>query len=68
MLLRRAIPGYGRSQLRAKLDALSFGLLVPVFFVVTGVRFDLRALLATPGALALVPLFAALILLVYKLS
>jgi Kef-type K+ transport system membrane component KefB len=40
----------------AKLRAIGYGFLVPVFFVLTGVQFDLRALTAHPSSLALVPL------------
>lgn len=40
----------------SKLDGIGFGMLIPFFFVTTGVRFDLAALLGSPTALALVPL------------
>jgi Kef-type K+ transport system membrane component KefB len=40
-----------------KLEAIGFGFLVPVFFIVSGVTFDLDALTGDAGALALVPLF-----------
>ncbi|GAA1080426.1 cation:proton antiporter [Nocardiopsis composta] len=48
----------------SKMDAVGFGFLIPVFFVVTGVRFDLGALLADPPVLLLVPLFLTALLLV----
>ncbi len=41
---------------RAKLEAAGFGVFIPVFFVASGLRFDLRALLADPMTLARVPL------------
>jgi Kef-type K+ transport system membrane component KefB len=44
---------------RLKLDAIGYGFLVPVFFVASGVSFDLDALLDRPATLALVPLFLA---------
>ncbi len=47
-----------------KLDAVGFGFLIPVFFVASGLRFDLRALFAHPSTIALVPLFLAAQLLV----
>lgn len=47
-----------------KLDALAFGFVVPIFFVNTGVTFDLTALLASPSVLLLVPIFLVLLLLV----
>jgi Kef-type K+ transport system membrane component KefB len=51
-------------RLRMKLEAVGFGLLVPVFFVVSGLRFDLAALTEDAGTLRLVPLFAAALLVV----
>jgi Kef-type K+ transport system membrane component KefB len=39
----------------AKLDAVGFGFLVPVFFIHTGVTFDVDALFGSPATLALVP-------------
>lgn len=41
---------------QAKLDAIGFGFLVPVFFVATGVQFNVDALFSNPSALELVPL------------
>lgn len=49
---------------RAKLDAVGYGFLIPVFFVASGVRLDLRGLLENPAALVLVPLFLVALLLV----
>ena len=48
----------------AKLEAIGFGFLVPVFFINTGVTFDLQALLSSPTALLLLPVFLILLLLV----
>ncbi len=50
--------------LRPKLEAIGFGIFVPAFFVVTGVRFDLGALLASPATVARVPLFLAALVVV----
>lgn len=50
--------------LEAKVEAVGYGFLVPVFFVSTGLTFDLDALLASPVALAEVPLFLVLFLVV----
>src|SRR5438128_1725991 len=52
-------------QFRTKLEAMGFGLFVPVFFVASGMTFDLRALLSSPSTLARVPVFAAALLLVH---
>jgi Kef-type K+ transport system membrane component KefB len=49
---------------RAKLEALGYGFLIPVFFVTSGLRLDLRGLLDDPAALARVPLFLLALLLV----
>ncbi|MCM4082320.1 cation:proton antiporter [Paractinoplanes hotanensis] len=42
-------------QFRPKLDALGFGLLIPVFYVTTGLNLDLPGLLADSSALLRVP-------------
>lgn len=49
---------------RHKLEAVGFGVFIPVFFVTSGLRFNLGALLAGPGALGRIPLFLAALLLV----
>lgn len=48
---------------RLKLEAVGYGFVIPVFFVTSGVRFDLGALTESPSALARVPLFLAALLL-----
>jgi len=50
--------------LKPKLDAIAYGLLVPIFFVRSGMTFDLDGLLESPAAVAELPLFLALLLLV----
>ena len=47
---------------RIKLEAIGFGLFIPVFFVTSGIRFDLQALLDEPSNLAMVPIFLAALL------
>ncbi|MDA1386951.1 MULTISPECIES: cation:proton antiporter [Glycomyces] len=42
---------------QSKLDGIGFGAVVPVFFVYTGVTFDLDSLAGSPAALALIPVF-----------
>ena len=49
---------------RQKLEAVGFGVFMPVFFVATGLRFDLGALLASSASLAQVPLFVLALLIV----
>ena len=50
--------------LRRKLGAVGFGVFVPAFFVTSGLRFDLEALVSDLGTLARVPLYLACLLLV----
>jgi Kef-type K+ transport system membrane component KefB len=49
-------------QFRQKLEAVGYGVFIPVFFVATGVRFDLNALFANATNLARVPIFLAALL------
>jgi Kef-type K+ transport system membrane component KefB len=49
---------------RRKLEAIGFGFFIPVFFVTSGVRFDLEALVAEASNLAMVPVFLVALLLV----
>ncbi|MEU0491060.1 cation:proton antiporter [Nocardiopsis sp. NPDC006139] len=56
--------GEEAEQVEAKMDAIGFGFLIPVFFVITGVRFDLASLLAQPLLLLLLPVLLAAFLLV----
>ena len=49
---------------RAKLEAVGFGVFVPVFFVTSGIQFDLDALFGSAGAMARVPLLLVALLLV----
>jgi Kef-type K+ transport system membrane component KefB len=45
--------------LRQKLEAIGYGFVIPVFFVTSGMLFDIDALLDEPSAFARVPLFLA---------
>jgi Kef-type K+ transport system membrane component KefB len=56
------IRGTDAHEFQAKLDAVGFGFLIPVFFIATGMDYDLDGLLSSPAALALVPGFALLFL------
>ena len=50
-LLVRAIDLTGRTphpQFQVKLEGIGFGFLIPVFFIATGVQFDVRALVSNP--------------------
>ncbi len=58
------IAGDDRAAVTSKLDAIGYGFLVPIFFVVSGVAFDLTALFAKARNLLLVPIFLVLLLVV----
>jgi Kef-type K+ transport system membrane component KefB len=47
---------------RLKLEAIGYGFVIPVFFVASGITFDLDALRDSPSTLALVPVFLATLL------
>lgn len=53
-----------REIIKSKLEAIGYGFVVPFFFVVSGIRLDLNALIDNPWAVLLVPLFVALFLVV----
>gem|GEM_PF-4587902 len=50
--------------IREKLEAIGFGFLVPIFFVVSGMQFDLHSLIHKPSALLQIPLFLLLFLVI----
>jgi Kef-type K+ transport system membrane component KefB len=54
----------GLEDLWTKLDAIGYGLLIPFFFIRSGMTFDLDGLLESPQSLAELPLFLALFLVV----
>jgi Kef-type K+ transport system membrane component KefB len=54
-------------QFQTKLEGIGFGFLIPIFFISTGVEFQLKALITNPVALAEVPLFLAALLLIHGL-
>ena len=49
-------------QLHVKLDGAGYGIFIPVFFVASGVRFDLDALFASASAVAMIPIFLVALL------
>lgn len=59
LVLHGASPAYSE-EIFGKVEALGFGFLVPLFYVVTGIEFDLRALLHHGRPLLLVPVFLLL--------
>ncbi|RVW05395.1 cation:proton antiporter [Rhodococcus xishaensis] len=49
-ILRRAVPR-GNKQLETKLDGIGFGLLIPIFFITSGMAIDVSAVVSAPGIL-----------------
>ncbi len=64
MLGRIDRDGMSHPQFRAKLDAIGYGFLIPVFFITSGLRFDLTALLNSPSAFLRIPVFLLLLLII----
>ena len=64
MVVRLASEGEKGEVLREKLEAIGYGFLVPLFFVVSGIKFNLGSLLESTDALLRVPFFLALFLLI----
>ena len=58
-----AVGGEHHEEVQMRLEALGFGFFIPLFFVVSGVHFDLAAL-GNATALAKLPMFLALFLVV----
>ncbi|NYD66514.1 cation:proton antiporter [Agromyces atrinae] len=63
-LLLQGAPEKDAEFVESKLEAVGFGFLVPIFFISTGVTFDLDALVSDARTLALVPIFLVLLLVV----
>jgi Kef-type K+ transport system membrane component KefB len=64
MITRIALRGREVSVFDSKLTAVGYGLLIPFFFVSSGMGFDLDALTSSVTAMLKVPMFAALFLIV----
>jgi Kef-type K+ transport system membrane component KefB len=60
VLVGLASPGKHGEALHRKLDAIGFGFLIPIFFVTTGLRYDLHALISSRLALIQLPMFLVL--------
>ncbi|MGO2521338.1 MAG: cation:proton antiporter [Microbacterium sp.] len=61
-------PKSDAAAIESKIEAIAYGFLVPIFFLYTGVTFDLASLTATPATIALVPLFLVALLLIRGLA
>ncbi|WP_424464135.1 cation:proton antiporter [Pseudoclavibacter helvolus] len=63
-IIMRSAPEADREQVESKIEAIAFGFLVPLFFIYTGVTFNLDALLGSVQALILLPVFLGLLLII----
>lgn len=63
IIMARA-PKADAEAIESKVEAIAFGFLVPIFFLYTGVTFDLDSLLATPATMGLVPIFLVALLVI----
>lgn len=64
MIARLALSPEQTEALTPRLEAIGFGFLIPIFFIVSGVDFDLDSLLASPSTMLKVPLFLVLMLVI----
>ncbi len=64
VIVRVALKGREVAVFESKLTAVGYGFLIPFFFVVSGIKFDLSALTEDPIRLLELPLFLALFLVV----
>ena len=67
VVVRLFVTGEDAPMITSKLEAIGFGFLIPIFFIESGVTFDLTALTHRPKVLLLVPMFTALFLLTRSL-
>ena len=63
-ILRLVLKDRDVDRFESKLDAVGFGLLIPFFFVTSGMEIDLDALVSSASALIELPVFLALFLVV----
>jgi Kef-type K+ transport system membrane component KefB len=61
-IVRAGLSDRQREAMATRLDGVGSAFLVPIFFIASGVRLDVAALLSDPIALAMVPIYAILML------
>ena len=64
LIVRIAFTAEQAAAMQPRLESIGFGFLIPVFFVVSGMQFHVRALFDDPSTLERVPIFLGLFLLV----
>ena len=62
VVVRLFIKGEDSEPITSKLEAIGFGFLIPIFFIESGITFDLHALIHQPKVLLLVPMFTVIFL------
>jgi Kef-type K+ transport system membrane component KefB len=61
MIVSLGSKGVHATKLLHRLEAIGYGFLIPMFFVTSGMHFDVHALIASPRALLRLPLFLLLL-------
>jgi len=64
VIVRLLLEGHELELFESKLDAVGFGLLIPFFFITSGMKLDVAALVGSARALIELPVFLGLFLLV----
>jgi Kef-type K+ transport system membrane component KefB len=64
IVVRLLVRGEDSPIVKGKLEAIGYGLLIPIFFIVSGMEFHLTALTSRPIELLRVPLFLVLFLII----
>jgi len=64
LIVRIAFTTEQAEAMQPRLESIGFGFLIPVFFVVSGMQFHIRALVDSPAILERVPIFVGLFLVV----
>jgi Kef-type K+ transport system membrane component KefB len=64
LITRQALHGREVAIFESKITAIGYGFLIPFFFITSGMKFDLDALFESASAIAKLPLFVALFLVV----
>ena len=62
VVVRLFIKGEDSAPITSKLEAIGFGFLIPIFFIESGINFDLHTLIHMPKVLLLVPMFTVIFL------
>ena len=64
IVVRLLTVGPDSKAIESKLSAIGFGFFIPIFFIVSGIHFDVHVFISRPSALLRLPLFLALMLVV----